>query len=464
MPKGVIDTKAKEKKWKKAKEIAAEQGKADRWPLVMHIFKQMGGLSKEDQDTNIKIERALASQGRKTAIPQEAHEALHAWWQQNKEKMLTSKQKKALSDIQGVKQRRAGIKLVKSDYIEEMYKALLAVRNELSENLNKAKKPSSDVEWSQSPDHTPKELELIANLVNQGYHPREAAHLISPTRGGRGEHRDYTKALKSNVAPTQLSDKMFGDLKTVADQWLRMRDRTAKFSPEKNPVKYAVSEAAKTHKSHADKFNDAYKSFLDSPEMKAKKGVDRMDAIDAWKEDWHSKNPEHATSAHEASSKASGAFKQAKEARKQYLKDVGEQLVSGGGAAELSSAAEELDEPSQKLSIRGAAEHVGGYEGDDDDRPSVSISTDPYTKFASAHKQYVQSILKPKAEQAKQQTPAQPEVKPEAVKQQEPKAPEPAVSAPEQPKTIIRRIAKPDQLERMKNVDAAKMALQTKKD
>lgn len=91
MPKGVVETPSQEKKWEKAKEIAAEQGKSKRWPLIMHIFKQMGGMSKADQDhQNVLVERALAAQGKKTTIPQEAHEALHSWWQSNKDRLLLS--------------------------------------------------------------------------------------------------------------------------------------------------------------------------------------------------------------------------------------------------------------------------------------------------------------------------------------------------------------------------------------
>lgn len=41
MPANVVKSKDDETKWEKAKAIAAEQGKSEKWPLIMHIYQNM---------------------------------------------------------------------------------------------------------------------------------------------------------------------------------------------------------------------------------------------------------------------------------------------------------------------------------------------------------------------------------------------------------------------------------------
>jgi hypothetical protein len=97
---------------------------------LTHVNNKYGGVKKleasghklvpakvdpiaKDEDKNVKIENALASQGKKTTIPHETHEALGEWWKQNKSTALTPDQHAKLKNIQDVKARRASMKVVK---------------------------------------------------------------------------------------------------------------------------------------------------------------------------------------------------------------------------------------------------------------------------------------------------------------------------------------------------------------
>lgn len=456
MPKGVIKTPAQEKKWERAKEIAAEQGKAKRWPLVMHIFKQMDGMSKVDgEDKNVLIERALAGQGRKTAMPDEVHSVLHSWWNDNKAKALTPEQHQRLADVKAAKNKpKPSLKLVKMRQLEDLYKALNALRNVVEEELVKEDRPKSKAnEWKLSELHTPQELAEIQKFVDQGYHPREAAHLISGGRGGKGEHRDFSKALESRIRPTMLSEKMLADAKNVANDWLGNYEKiSGKYhEPEKNPVKYASAQMKAAHEDRTAKYSKAYNDFLGSDELKGKSPMERHKTVQAWKAKWKSENPEHEAGI-SAVAEAGSKFKEAKQARSQHIKDVMEHLVHGGAPIEPASG--EFDET--PTTGRAVAEHMGLQEKEGEG-PQYSTSKDPSLAFAAKNPKFIQQILAPKVEQAKQaasqasaaesapqvpvavSTPAQAEPKPEA-------------------KAVIRRTAKPEQIERMSRIDAAKMA------
>jgi hypothetical protein len=457
MPKGIIKTPAQEKKWKDAKASAAKQGQSGNWAYVMGVFKQMGGMSKVDgEDKNVLIERALSAQGKKTAIPHEAHQVLHSWWQENKEKLLSPKQKQTLSDIKASKERRAGIRLVKGqEYLNEMHAGLSAIRNQIAEELNKARS-----DWQQHPDHTPEELDQIQKLVQEGYHPREAAHLISKTGSGRGEHRDFERAKKSPVAPTMLSDKMLAELKDIAKQRLGSYSQYegSRAEPERQPVKYAAHQMKAAHAEKTADYNKAYTDFLASDELKGLSPMDRHKKVQGWKSEWKEKNPEYSKSLAEGANVGS-KYKEAQQARKQHIEDIKHHIVHGGAPIESSSGEGEV-ESSAPMSARAISEHMGLGGGEEDDAPKFSAEQDPSMRFASSHRKFLEEVLKPQVSQA--QKPAAKPAQPSAQPAQPTQAPAQLVSPA--PKTVIRRMAKPDQLERLKGTDAARMALQTKKE
>ena len=461
MPKGIVKTPAQEKKWKEAKASAAKQGQSGNWSYVMGVFKQMSGMSKVDgEDKNILIERALSTQGKKTAIPHEAHQVLHSWWQENKEKLLSPKQKQTLSDIKAPKERRAGMKLVKNkEYLSEMYAGLSAIRDQIAEGLQKARS-----EWQQHPDHTPEELDQIQKLVGEGYHPREAAHLISKTGSGRGEHRDFERAKKSSVAPTMLSDKMLAELKDIAKQRLSSYSEYegSRAEPEKQPVKYASHQMKTAHEEATADYSKAYSDFLASDELKDLDPLEQHDRVEGWKSEWKRNNPEYNKNLINSAS-AGSKYKEAKQARKQHVDEVKHHIVHGGAPIE-SSAGEDEVESTAPMSARAISEHMGLGGGEDDDAPKFSAEQDPSTRFASSHRKFLEEVLRPQVGQA--QKPAAQPAKPSAHPAQTPTQPTQAATQPAAPapKTVIRRMAKPDQLERLKGTDAAKMATQPKKE
>ena len=116
------------------------------------------------------------------------------------------------------------------------------------------------------------------------------------------------------------------------------------------------------------------------------------------------------------------------------------------------------------MSARAISEHMGLGGGEDDDAPKFSTEQDPSARFASSHKKFLEEVLRPQVGQA--QKPAAQPAKPSVHPAQTPTQPTQAATQPAAPapKTVIRRMAKPDQLERLKGTDAAKMVTQPKKE
>jgi hypothetical protein len=449
MPKGVVETQAQEKKWERAKDIAEKQGKGKRWPLIMHIFKELGGMSKvEGEDRNVLIERALERQGKKTVMPDEVHQVLHSWWNDNNAKKLTHEQHQALADIKTAKNKpKPNLKLAKARELEGLYGALSALRQVIAEDLRKDSKKSSSREWEMSKNHTPQEMAEMNKLIQEGYHPREAAHLVSKGLGGRGEPRDFMRALTSGVKPTMMSDKMMGEMRDVARQWLdNYHTKTAKYlEPEKNPIKHASAQMKAAHQGRSAKFDKEFSDFLASDELKGKSPMERHKAVQAWKTDWRSKNPEHDASIVDVN-QAGKQFKESEAARRQHVDEIKAHLVHGGMPVE-SASGEEFE--SAPMTGRAVAEHMG-LKQDEEGGMQYATTKDPAMQFAGAHKKFIESQLAPqvRAKQA-QQAPAAPV----AV------SAEPKPAAPAEPaKAVIRRRASPEQVERMSRIDAAKMA------
>lgn len=415
----------------------------------MGIFKQMGGMSKvEGEDKNVLIERALERQGRKTAMPDEVHQVLHSWWSDNKARALAPEHHQKLAEIKAAKNKpKPSLKLVKARELKDLYKALNALREVIAEDLRKDDKKSSSREWAMSKEHTPQEMDEIKKLVQEGYHPREAAHIVSKGRGGRGEPRDFMRALTSGIKPTMMSDKMLGEMRDVARQWLdNYHTKTAKYlEPEKNPVKHASAQMKAAHQDRSAKFDKDFSDFLASDELKGKSPMERHKAVQAWKNDWRSNNPEHDASIVNVN-QAGKQFKESEAARRAHVEEIKSHLVHGSMPVE-SPAGEEFE--SAPMTGRAVAEHMGLKQDEEGGVQHATIK-DPAMQFAGAHKKFIESQLAPqvKAKQT-QEAPAVPvavSAKPEQ-------------AAPAEPaKAVIRRRASPDQVERMARIDAAKMA------
>jgi hypothetical protein len=306
MPKNVVKTPADSKKWKKAKEAAAESGHSEQWPLVMHIFQRMKGVVKSD-DSNIKIERALESQGKKTALPSEIHQELHSWWQANKEKVLTPKQKKTLAEIQSVKQRRSGMKLVKifANMIEEA-----------GEYLNKAKDEEKEAWTVELPDWQPHDLSKesrakVDALMKEGLSEREAYHLagvqqISQQTRKAAKNKDehaLAQQVQSGFNPSTFSEEFIKRAKPVAQKYMAQfdahRENTA--NPALNPL--LATRAARKKAFSSFSLHEAMKEFRDSDKFKGVPAEDQGLTMALFEREWHKANPGvHAKELAEASS------------------------------------------------------------------------------------------------------------------------------------------------------------------
>lgn len=320
MPKNIIKTKAQEKKWSKAKEAATDQGKSQRWPLVMHIFKQMGGLSK-DEDKNAKIEAALNAQGRKTTIPKEAHEALHSWWTQNKDTSMTPEMKQRLADIKAPKERRAQFKVVKSrEELSELQKSLEYLRTAVASDLFKAK--TTRKEWSPSRQYSEKDLAAIKPHLDAGHSLQEAAHLSGV---------DITPSNHGFQVP-QMSPAMTQHAKAAALDWISKRRQSdaKQAEPSVNPEKFLTGKAteiggssASIAKSYADQLKDHKESIKHlSPEEQIK-------SIQKFKSEYHGSAAARVTHVDSAKTHAELST-HAKDARAKELYEQRKNILLGG--------------------------------------------------------------------------------------------------------------------------------------
>lgn len=321
MPKGIVKTKSQEKKWEKAKAIAEKQGKGQRWPLIMHIFKQMSGLNKDDESKNLKIEAALEAQGKKTTIPQEAHEALHAWWTANKDKILSPEQKQKLEDTKSVKQKRASFKIVKSDEeLNSLEKSLKYLKTAVLSDLFKAKIEKK--EWSPSRAYSSEEHEAMKPHIEAGHSMQEAAHLSGVEKT---QHNHKFKI--SELSPTMMSAA-----KTAAADWThRIRQKEASEArPEINPEKFVTGKAAESGQSLvsvAKSYADALKEHKTSISSLPKD--EQIRSIQKFKADWHA-SPAAKVAHIDAAKSHAEVSTQAKDARAKELYEQRKNILLGG--------------------------------------------------------------------------------------------------------------------------------------
>lgn len=284
------------------------------WPSVVDMFK--------DEDKNIKIQAALDAQGRKSALPPEVHEHLHNWWKQNKASALTPEQHERLKSAQSVKQKRAGIKMVKA--IEEYEDILKGVREELFK-LQKAEKPKKAPMKDWEPKiYKPEEAAAIRQFVDQGYHPREAAHLsgVETSRPGR--------AFKS----TPLSPKMLEALKPVAkDMVKQFRDeRNSKTQAHVNPDLAVAHQTRQIFDKLDNSVDSAVKEFKSSGELEKLPPHERLKALNKFKADWHAKNLESKTAnMAQVAQEHAAASHSAKDAHNKHVLESMRAISQGGG-------------------------------------------------------------------------------------------------------------------------------------
>lgn len=271
-------------------------------------------------------------------------------------------------------------------------------------------------EWKAHGEYSPEQSAKMKEFTEQGYSPREAERMV----GAHRAPKDFQSALKHTVKPSQPSNKMLEEMKGLAGHWLDRADRHSKINanPEKNPQKFAAGKMMQAHEEHAKDFNSAYNEFLGSDELKGKKGMDRHKAIQTWKSNWKSRNPEYHGNVGSLS-ESQKHYKEAGEARKKNVDEALQHILTGGHNPEAMSSQE-------------AAQHVGGAKTDEG--YSATTIKDPSASFAEKNKGFVQM-------KQEQQTPAPAPQKPKS-----------------DPMVIIRRRANPEQMDRLTRVTAARHA------
>ena len=272
-------------------------------------------------------------------------------------------------------------------------------------------------EWKAHGQYTPEQSAKMKELVGQGYSDREAERMVGAHKGPK----DFQSALKHTVKPSQPSEKMLGELKELAGHWLDRADRHSKLNadPEKNPQKYAAGKMMQAHEEHSKDFNAAYNDFLNSDELKGKKGLDRHKAIQTWKSNWKSRNPEYTENIGNVS-ESQKHYKEAGQARKQSVDDALKHILTGGYNADAMSAQE-------------AAQHVGGDKTDEG--YTATTIKDPSASFAERNKGFV-----------------------DAMRQKQAAAAPPVQQPKKDPMVVIRRRANPEQMDRFTRVQAARTA------
>ena len=343
MPVNVVKTKAQEKKWSDAKTSAKKSGQGENWKYVMGVFKQMGGLEKEDSDRNAKIEAALNAQGRKTTMPHEAHLPLLHWYESKGKSMLTPEQNATLKAIKEPKERRSQFKIVKSNKeLIDLQKSLIYLKEAINSDLFKAKTAKS--EWQPSRAYSSADHAAMKPHTDQGHTLQEAAHLsgVEPT--------PQNHAFKM----PDLSPAMAAKAKAAALDWIgRSKQLDAReASAATNPEKFMTSKAAEigsTAASAAKSYGDSLKEHKASISNLAPE--DQIKSIQNFKADYHASPA--AKMAHVDAAKAhSDIANDARNARGQELYEQRKNILLGGqglGNAMATSTGSDLDAEDEPL-------------------------------------------------------------------------------------------------------------------
>lgn len=232
-------------------------------------------------------------------------------------------------------------------------------------------------DWQPRSDYSPKEQAALKQLMDQGYSHREASRIA----GTHKEPSDFRSALKSGISPSMMSDKMRGDLKPLAKQWLEEHDRQekAKADPESNTVKRQSGQLAAAYDKHMGGFQNEYDKFLNSDAVKGLKGKARHQAVTKWQQDWEDQNPQHKQGQAEVSSAAKQfAYDQSK--AKQTVADKHQHIMSGGQSS------------GETMSAQEALQHLGG--GKTEEGYQGTITQDPSASFAARNPQ-LHAAMKP---------------------------------------------------------------------
>jgi len=357
MPSNIIKTPADEKRWRKAKEAAAKQGQAEKWPLVMHIFQQM---KKEEESQDNKLKAVTPSDTREAKIQQIKSQIKSGAYTPDSVKILggveshikrfgdvanTEKEMHQEGNIKierakSIQARKKQIKLIKSEQRKAAANRLYNTVLHIKDILKKAAK-SKLVEW-QAKEHTPEDHAKMKPLLDQGFHPREAAHLTE-VRHAKDTHQ--------NTKATPLSEPMLSLAREVAADHLKdfMEARGATAQPEHNPNIHVQHQAKQAAKQHTGDYKNDLNSFKSSDEFKAMHPDEHAKAVSQFKLNWLKHNKQNMLSnLSQATQKMADVQAQTQAKREQEKHEIRANIARGGhvtGVMPESSAESEFEEP-----------------------------------------------------------------------------------------------------------------------
>lgn len=198
---------------------------------------------------------------------------------------------------------------------------------------------------------------------------------------------------KAEVSPSSQQEKIsdldperLKKLKDVAGHWLAYADQVRKMSADakKNPHLFAEGHRMAANNTAHEDFNEAYHSFINSPEYQKLSPTKQMRAEMKFKKEWKEKNPDYHKNAVKAVSQAHGMHSKARELHGKEREAQIAHILSGGqsvGSGDTMSAQE-------------AAQHVGAGKGEEG--YVSSTVQDPSASFARTNKEFLATLDKPK--------------------------------------------------------------------
>lgn len=283
------------------------------------------------------------------------------------------------------------------------------------------KKRSYGRDWSPRGDLSPEEQAEIQKHMDDGYSEREAHRLAGTHR----EHGDINKAMKSGVNPSIMSEKMMGQLKELAREWIdnydNLRQRDA--DPEKNPVLHAMGKLKEAHAQHSknEDLQSALDEFKQSEEYQNAHRFKKPGLLHEFEQNWHNENPEHMENYISGMSEAKEEGQSGMETYKQGLQEKMDHIMRGSAMQSDTSAAE-------------AAQHAGIDLGGEGEQATGAIQKDPFAAFAARNPKFVAENQQKFQDMQDRHSRV---ISAKAAQTQAQGAP--AEEAPAAPKTVIRR-------------------------
>jgi len=250
------------------------------------------------------------------------------------------------------------------------------------EKPKRAKQTGRYREWGPKDKYEPHHEEAINKFVEQGYSHREAEAMA----GAHEPPESFEAAFRHPIKASEPSDKFLTELKDLAGHWLEgvSKHKAKQAQKHENPELYGAGQVIEAkEKTRAHK--DAYKEFLKSPELEGLGRSERMKAIREWKGNYAKENPGHRQQSLRAVGEASGAFKEARQARKQ---SVEERLSDILGSLKSSPDVE-------SMTSQAAAQHVGGAK--EEGGYTSGIERDPLSVFAAENPAFLEHHQKVKS-------------------------------------------------------------------